>query len=149
MNFPQRVQAAILGSAIDKALHRGILDPHGANRVLVNPRKSARFTMDMGNGFPMRVWTGEWDHDEIRIAAALWPTLEVDDWLHAVRADKYAGEVFTSGYITRGSPPRLAHQQSPNVYIHPSRRVAMSTLVAPKVDVVGLPIFSPPSRPNR
>lgn len=122
----------MLGHAANEAFRRGLFVPLAPDRDFGTPRKSVLFSMSLDQTIPMRVWLSDWDCGEARIAAALWPTEDADCWLHAVRADELAGEVFTSGYLIRGSRVRLAIVDDPVIFIRPSRREAMKRFALPR-----------------
>lgn len=117
MNLRHRARLAILGHAANEAYRRGLLDLHVPDRVFGLPRESVLFSTSLDQTLPMRVWLSDWEQGEARIAAAIWPTDEVDKWLHVVRADEFAGEVFTSGYLNRGSSFWLSAADDPAIYI--------------------------------
>lgn len=150
MSWRSRARALILGQATNEAFQRGYLDPSACNRAFGVPRKSEVFSMNFGQLGEMRVWVSDWEHNEARIAAALWPTEEVDRWLHVARSDAFAGQVQTSGYLYRGYGVHLENSSPAEIYIHRSRVPAMRNIPQPGDDYTDdlrmIPGHKPPCR---
>ena len=134
MSWRSHVRALILGQAANEAFRRGYLDPLACNRAFGVPQKSEIFSMNLGQLGEMRVWVSDWEDNEARIAAALWPTAEVDYWLSVTRSDALAGQVRTSGYLYRGHGVYLENSSTPGIYIHRSRVPAMKSIPQPRED---------------
>jgi hypothetical protein len=133
VNLRHHARLAILGHAANEAYRQGLLDLRGPDRAFGMPRKSVHFSTSIDQTFPMRVWLSDWEHGETRIAAAIWPTDEVDDWLHVVRADEFAGEVFTTGYLNRGSSIWISAADDRAIYIAQPRLEILRMLSGLKI----------------